>query len=253
MSEEIILTSRARAPQTSKGLLRLSRFEGSIPAILYGASKTSKSLWVSRLELEKAMRQAHSANVLFQLQIEAKETPGQTKAKFETEHVLLKEVQRNPINEVPCHVDFFRVDLKKRVEVNVPLRVTGEATGVKNQGGILELLAREVKIRCLPTAIPEAFTIDVTPLGIGQGVFIKDLTVPQGVEVLTDGNHLVVTVAAPVKEEEPAAAVATTGAAGAEPEVITKGKKEAEGEAASAAAPKSAAAAAPKAETPSKK
>lgn len=222
--------------------MRTKRLAGSIPAIVYGAKADPRSVWVSRLELEKAMRSAHSANVLFKLDVATQES-GQTD-KISTkksavknsgaETVLLKSLQRDPATEVPVHVDFVRVDVHKKVEIEVAVHVTGNAVGVKDHGGILEHIMREVKVRCLPTHIPEAIAVDVSDLDIGQGVVAGDLNLPDGVELVTDAGHILINVVTPTKEEEPAPAAATA----AEPEVITKGKKEETPEGAAAATAK---------------
>ncbi|MBI2070449.1 MAG: 50S ribosomal protein L25 [Elusimicrobia bacterium] len=245
-SQEIALTATPRRKKTPQGEMKTHRKEGVIPAVVYGIKKEPKSLWVARRELEKALQQAHSGNVLFKLHLEEGEGTKPKKKAADTDGpgdtVLLKTMQRDVLSGVPIHADFLRVDIHKKVDVEIPVHVSGEASGVKNQGGILEHLLHKVKVRCLPTAIPEAVTVDVTPLEIGQGTLAGDLKLPEGVELLTDKSHVVLNVVAPTKVEEltaPAAAPAAT-----EPEVITKGKKEegaAEGAAAPAAAAKAAA------------
>lgn len=233
-TEEIALSGTIRKPKASKNELRANRQKGIIPAIVYGAKKDPKSLWVSNKELEKAMRQAHSANVLFELTMEEagfeEEKAAKTKKKpssktSSSETVLLKDIQRNVIDDTPIHVDFLRVDIHKEVEVAVAVHVTGESSGVKNQGGILEHILREIKVRCLPTAIPELITVDVSHLEIGQGLLVGDLKLPKGVELVTDASHVMVNVVAPARVEEPVVA-AVTAETSAEPEVIAKGKKE---------------------------
>lgn len=190
--------------------MKKNRREGLIPAVVYGAGKDPKTFWVSFKDIERAFHKARSTNVLFEL---GKDT------------VLLKEIQKDLISDTPLHIDFLRIKLTEKVEVDVPLRLTGESKGVKNQGGILEHLLRELKVRTLPTEIPEAISIDVSDLEIGQGLLVKDLKIPQGLEISTDANHIVVNVVAPAKEE--AAPAPVEAVAEAQPEVIGKGKKEA--------------------------
>lgn len=248
MSQEIVLNVKARKSNVSKGELRSQRGQGILPAVVYGDGKEAVSFWVDRRVVERALHQAHSTNVLFSLEVE-----GAPEASSGKETVLLKELQRNVITGVPAHIDFLRVKLTQKIEVEVPIHLKGEAKGVKVQGGILEHLLRELKVRTLPTAIPEAVVVDVTELEIGHGLLVKDLPVPPGVEVLTEASHVVVNIVVPAKEEAPAAATETVGAVAAPaPEVITKGKKEVEGETAEAkAAP--AKAASGKAEAPAAK
>jgi large subunit ribosomal protein L25 len=136
-------------------------------------------------------------------------------------------------------------------QVAVPVHISGEAVGVKAHGGILEHLVREIKVRCLPGDIPQAISIDVTNLDIGASVFVKDLPVPQGVDLITGTGQVVLNVVAPKAEEE--AAPAAEALAPAAPEVIAKGKKEEEGAAPAAGGKEGAPAAPAKAEAPSKK
>lgn len=227
MATAIALTVKARGAKTPKGELKTQRSAGMIPAVVYGGKGAAMSLWVGRRQLETSMRQAHSVNVLFNLTLDGKAP----------ETVLLKSIQKDILYSYPVHVDFFRVDTTHKVDVPVHVKLEGEAKGVKIQGGILEHLLREVEVRCLPTSIPEAIMVNVTDLEIGHGILVKDLKVPEDVEMLTEGNHVVVNIIVPAREEE-AAAAATPGAAAAEPEVIaTKGKKEVEGAAPGAGAP----------------
>ena len=226
MAQEIELKAQVRKEKTSRGELALNRKQGTLPAVVYGAQKKPYGVWVSAGELDRALHKAHSANVLFSLQVAGEGAA----AKKET--VLLKDIQRDPVRSFPVHVDFFRIKLTDKVEVEIPVRVTGEPKGVKVQGGILEHLLRELRVRTLPTQIPEAVTVDVTNLEIGNSVLVKDLQVPVGVEVLTDANHVVVNIVVPAKEEVAATTTPDAAAAvAAQPEVIAKGKKELEGEA----------------------
>jgi large subunit ribosomal protein L25 len=188
--------------------------------------------------LQTALRSERGRNALITLKIGG------------TSHaVLVKDIQRHPITRDIRHVDLHRVSLEKKIEASVPVHVKGEAPGVKLGGGILEHVVREIRVRCLPTEIPAAFDADVSALQINQGIKAKDLVVPQGVEILIDKESIVINVVAPtiLEETTPAAAAAVPGAAGAEPEVIKKGKTE---EGAEGAAPDSAKAASGKPAAP---
>lgn len=112
--------------------------------------------------------------------------------------------------------------MDRPIQVAVPLRHVGEAVGVKESSGILEMLLREVQVSCLPAAIPEVITADVTRLGIHDVLTVGDLVAPEGVRILTELNQAVATVAAPVAEEVVAAPVVAAGPA--EPEVLTERK-----------------------------
>ena len=145
MANNTVLAVKTREAKAPKGELRSRRAEGIIPAVVYGGKGKPENLWVSRKDLENAIHKAHSSNVLFDLQFDEKSAH---------ETALLKSIQKHLLYSHPIHVDFYRVDINHKVDVEVAVRLTGEAKGVKNQGGILEHLLREVRVRCLPTAIP---------------------------------------------------------------------------------------------------
>jgi large subunit ribosomal protein L25 len=152
------------------------------------------------------------------------------------ETVLLKELQRDFLTHAVIHADFQRISMTDKLEVNVPLHITGEAPGVKLGGGILEHVLREVRVSCLPSDIPDGLNVDVSRLQLNQGLKIKDLAPLPGVEVLNEPESIVVNIVAPAAEEvAPVAAAAPVAAGSTEPEVIAKGKKPEEGEAAVAA------------------
>ena len=219
---QTIELSAKKRDMGSKGTLRLLRQSGQIPAIIYGGEKEPFSLSVEAKPFFQLLK-AHGVNILLKLKVDSS-----------ADTVLVKEVQRDPISRQLIHVDFQRISLTEKIEVSVPLHIQGEAPGVKLSGGILEHILREVRARCLPTDIPAALSVDVSQLEINQGLRIKDIVLPQGVEVLTDPEQLVVNIVAPSILEEPAAGPAA-GPASTEPEVIAKGKKPEEGAEAGAA------------------
>ncbi|MDI6641803.1 MAG: 50S ribosomal protein L25/general stress protein Ctc [Elusimicrobiota bacterium] len=211
--EEIILEAERRNALT-KGQLKSYRYKGFIPAVVYGPEQESTSLFVKEKELNKVLRSLETLNVIIQL-------------KFDntSKSVLIKSIQRDVFTRKFLHVDFYAISLKKEIEIEVPIHIVGEAPGVKSQGGVLEHILREIKVRCLPEDIPSPIEVDVSGLNIGDNIFLKDLKLPSNIEVLTDANAIVVNIVAPAKVEEvaaPAEAVITA----AEPEVISKGKKE---------------------------
>jgi large subunit ribosomal protein L25 len=138
--------------------------------------------------------------------------------------VILKELQRDPVKGRPLHVDFQEVSMEKKVRVEVPLVITGEATGVKNKGGILEHGLRQLSVECLPLSIPERIVVDVSTLDIGNSIHVSELHVEEGVRILDDGERVVASVVAPAVEEAPAAVPEAEAAA--EPEVVGKKKEE---------------------------
>ena len=142
--------------------------------------------------------------------------------------VMVREYQRDPVTHRPLHVDFYRIAMDKAIRVTVPIVVKGEAQGVKQQGGLLDLVHREVVVECLPGDIPEHLDIDVSELMLGQAIRVKDLTPDPKWTAVSDAEMMLVHVISPKAVEEPAAAeaAAATPAAPAEPEVIKKGKVE---------------------------
>jgi large subunit ribosomal protein L25 len=213
---------------STKGALRQAREAGNVPAIIYGGGKEPATAAVNAKEFLKLLK-THGGNALVTLK------------GASSDLVVVKEIQRDVISHEAIHVDFRRISLTEKLEVSVPFQVTGEAPGVKLQGGILELVLHDLRVRCLPADIPAHITLDVSGLNINQALRIKDLVLPKGVEsTVTDGERLVLNIVAPTefKEETPAAGAAAAAAPGAgEPEVIAKGKKPEEGAEGAAAAP----------------
>jgi large subunit ribosomal protein L25 len=160
-------------------------------------------------------------NVLFDLDIDG----GQTLP------VMLRDYQVDNVERSFIHVDFQKIDLTRKVKVEVPIRLVGKAPGVK-EGGILEHLRRELEVFCLPTAIPEAIEVDVSNLNIGDTIHLHEVKLPEGIELPTLSDLTIAAVVAPVEEK---IEVPVEGAALAEPEVIGAKKPE-EGEAAEAEA-----------------
>jgi large subunit ribosomal protein L25 len=219
------------------------RNEGWIPATLYG-NGTPASVAVESKYLSKLMQNNKAgAKALFNV-----------KFGKETSLAVIKEIQRHILKHTPIHIDFQRIDMKKKLEISVPVHVVGDAPGVKNSGGILEHITREIRVKCLPDNIPASIDVDVTKLELGHGVKVKDLPALNGVEYLTLADTIVVNIVAPKVEEVAAPAAGTEAAAGATPEVIAKGKKDEEGAAAGAKPAAAAAkAAAPAAKDDKKK
>ena len=209
----VITLKGERRAGVGKGGARKSRAAGKIPGVVYGHGETPVPVSISAREFELAMLHHKGGNVIVNLAL----NPGEYTA-------LIRDVQYDPLSQGILHLDFQHISLTETVEVKVAVHLTGLAVGVKDAGGVLEQITREVEVRCLPTAIPARFDLDVSALGIGQSVHVSDLNVT-GVTLLTDPHQTVATVVAPtVAEDKPAEEVLE---APAEPEVVaTKGKKD---------------------------
>jgi large subunit ribosomal protein L25 len=208
-----------------KNEARRLRQSGKIPAIVYGAFKEPLAVAVSPKEVERIMHSKTGHNTIFDVNV----------ADGETTPAMVVDWQYDPIKDTLLHVDLKRIDLTKRITVAVPVLVTGEAKGVKQQDGLLEIVTREVTIECLPDDIPENFVLDVTELMMGQSVRGADIQMPLGVTLVSSPEIVIAHVVAMRAEEEvvaaetPEAAATPEGGAAGEPEVIKKGKKEEEG------------------------
>jgi large subunit ribosomal protein L25 len=226
MRKELTITAESRDSRGKNEARRL-RAKGSMPAVVYGGSTGPLPVAVSPKELTRILNSKTGHNTIFNLNVGGSEdTP-----------VMIVDWQYDPIKNSLLHVDLKRIDLNQRIVVNVPVITQGEPKGVKVQGGLHEIVTREVQIECLPQEIPEHFIIDVSELMIGQGIRAGDIPMGGSVKLLSNPDTLVSHVVALKAEEEPAVVAAVeTAVPAAEPEVIKKGKKEEE--AAEPAAPK---------------
>lgn len=183
--------------QTGKGVARKLRAAGRIPAVLYGGGRPAFPLALDPVALKKLLHESEMGmNTLIDLAV-----AGHTELDGKT--VMVRELQRDPVRGSFVHADFYEVDLKQTIEVSVPIHVTGKAVGVELDGGILDHALREVEVKCLPRAIPDEFVVDVTPLGLGDSLHVRDLDLPAGVELISDGDLSIVSIVAPTREEEP--------------------------------------------------
>ena len=202
---------------------RRLRHTGMIPAVVYGAGQESKPIAVDPKQMSRILHSESGHNTIFDLSLDG-----------QAAKVMIVVWQYEPIKGALLHVDLKRIAMDKVLRVSVPIVLKGEAPGVKQQGGILEQILREVEIECLPADIPSHINADVSQLMFGQVVRVSDLPHSGTIKFLTDEEQSVAHVVAvkEVVEAAPAEAVAEGAAAPAEPEVIKKGKQEAEGEAA---------------------
>ena len=197
---------------TGKGVARKLRAIGRIPGVCYGQKET-QAISLDPRELDRLIRASSSGmNTLIDLKV----CGG---GSFDGKKVLLKEMQRDPVSNAPLHADFFALDMGHRIEIAVPVHATGIPVGVSMAGGILDQALREINLECLPHAIPEEILVDVTDLEVGMSLHVRDLTLPEGVELRSDGDLSVVSVVAPkaVEEEVPTEEVEGEEVEGAEP------------------------------------
>lgn len=222
MRKDITVTAEVRTARGKNEARRL-RVRGFIPAVLYGAYKDSVAIGVSPKELTHILNSKTGHNTIFNLAVQGGEnTP-----------VMVVDSQRDPLRGNMLHADLKRIDLTKRIRVAVPVVTQGEAAGIKLQGGLLEIISREIEIECLPDEIPEHFTVDVSSLMIGQSVRAGAIPMTGSMRLLSPADSVIAHVVAMRAEEVAPAATAevapAAAEAGAEPEVIKKGKKEEEG------------------------
>jgi large subunit ribosomal protein L25 len=211
----------AKRSSVGKGAARQARAAGKIPAVVYGAGKPNVPISVDEKALADVFRKGAGENAIFLLKLAGSD---------QSRHAMIRELQRDPLSRKPQHVDFLRVLMDVRIRVYVPIEVVGTARGVKTEGGILDLVTREIEIESLPGNIPAHLPVDVSELGIGDAVRVGDIPVPEGVSIVDNPDKVLVHVAHPTREEEPAAAVAEAVAEPTEPEVLKKGKALAEEE-----------------------
>jgi len=222
MKTDITVAAETRSSR-GKNEARRTRRAGMIPAVVYGAYKDPVPVAVNPQHIAQILHSKTGHNTIFNLSIKGGENTA----------VMVVDGQHDPIKGNLLHVDLKRIDLTKRIQVSVPISVHGEPKGVKQQGGLLESITREVEIECLPNEIPENFSIDVGELMIGQSKRASDLALSGSMKLISSPDavlaHVITikVVAEPTPAE--AAAVPVAEAAPTEPEVIKKGKKEEEG------------------------
>jgi large subunit ribosomal protein L25 len=208
-----------------KNEARRTRRDGRVPAVVYGAtseggSREATAIAVDPRALLKILHSEAGANTLISLKLGGGDA-----------RVLIKEYQLDPVTHAVLHADFYRVRMDRAIRVTIPIIVKGEPKGVKQQGGLLEFIRREIEVECLPADIPEHVEVDVSELMLHQGLRVRDIPNDGKWKSVSDLDMMVVHVILP-KAEEAAATPETVAAAAtatpAEPEVIKKGKKDEE-------------------------
>ncbi len=216
MATSAVLKATSREDR-GKGAARRLRAAGRIPAVVYGHGEESRALSVDALELERLFSRIAVESTLIQLEIDGK--PGA--------RVLVREVQDHPYRPEVLHVDFYQVHAGERVNVEVPLRLVGNAEGVR-EGGVLEQALHTLSVRCLPDQIPDAIEVDVSALKVGDSLHVRDIALPAGVELHGDPDGTVCSVGAPTVAALESGAEASEGVGGeVEPELVQKREAEA--------------------------
>lgn len=218
--KSVTLNASARALAKRAGAKKL-RTDGRIPAVIYGRQAPPQNLELNARELDELMKRAASENMLVDLTVKEDGRPKRL--------ALVQEIQHHALSGKVLHVDFHEIAENEKVTIMIPVEATGEAAGVKADGGVLEHVLFKVKARGLAKDLPEEIVVDVSPLKIGQSIHLGELPVPAGVELIGDKAVSVITCAAPRSEEEEAAATAEAATATAGDVEMIKEKKE-EGE-----------------------
>lgn len=179
---------------TGKGTSRTLRREGNIPAVLYGADIESIPLSLNLYDVEQLFKKVNYAQALLNLVVENDQPFEKT--------VMVKEIQSEPLTQNFLHIDFYEVNMNRKLTVTVPVVTEGTPKGVET-GGILQIIRRELDVNCLPSAIPEQITIDVSDLDVGDSVHVDEIKLEGDVEIPFDVNFTILTIVTPkVVEEE---------------------------------------------------
>ena len=190
--EKIDLQASVRK-SVGNGPSRVLRRAGQTPAVLYGRKTEPLLLSVNTKDLELILKQGSFGQFILNLVIQ--------NGKKMTKAAMIKELQTHPVSGQLIHIDFYEVDMNRQIRVMVPVVTTGQSPGVE-EGGMLNIVRRELELLCLPGDIPEAIEIDITDLDIGDSIHIEDIPLSDNVEISADGNYTVVTVLSPKVEEE---------------------------------------------------
>lgn len=216
MAETMILEAEPRTV-TGKGAARELRRAGSVPAVIYGHGRKAQSLTVGQADLDKVLSTA-GASTMVELKLGGKSVK-----------TLIREVQRHPIRQQVLHVDFLEVHAGEKLTVRAPIRLVGSPDGVRNQGGVLDQILRDIELRVLPKHMPESIDIDVDALTVGHSLHVRDIEVPHA-EILDDPDQTICTVVPPRVEAEPVVVAEEEEEEALEPELIRKPRAEGEGE-----------------------
>jgi len=217
MAQFVSITATPREA-AGKGAARQTRFAGKVPAVIYGHGRATQPLTLDAKALEMALSGIEPASTLFEVTVDGKKT-----------RALIREIQRHPVRPDVIHVDFYEIHADEKVKLKVPVHLVGTPDGVRNGGGVLDQVMREVEIEVLPEHIPERVELDVSALLIGHSVHVSNLSIPNAT-ILVAPELTLATVVPPRAEEELAPAPEATAEV-AEPELIRKPREDEEGEA----------------------
>jgi large subunit ribosomal protein L25 len=220
MRKDITVAADVREGRGKNEARRL-RAAGRAPAVVYGAAKETLALSVNPKEIVRILHSSTGHNTIFDLDIKNGE-------KGEKTPVMIVDWQFDPVRDNLLHVDLKRIDLTKRLRVSIPVHTHGDPKGVKQQGGLLEIVTREIEVECLPDEIPEHLTIEVADLMIGQNRRASAVPLAGSMTLLSPSDTVIAHVIELRHHEEAPAAAAEAAPAAAEPEVIKKGRKEEE-------------------------
>jgi len=176
-----------------KSQARALRREEKMPAVLYGPGTEPVLISVSVKDLEKALKRSTASQAILNLTIHNGENTSRT--------AMIKELQLHPVSRDYLHVDFYEISMDRKIWVKVPVTVKGKSRGVE-EGGILQIIRRELEILCLPTAIPETIELDITDLDIGDSIHVKEIPLQGDIEIPEDVNFTVITIVSPKAEVE---------------------------------------------------
>jgi large subunit ribosomal protein L25 len=219
MTKELTLEVHPRTERGKNANRRLRR-DGKVAGVVYGMSHPAQPVQLDRRQIVNMLREGATENSIFLLKMKGSDD----------HHTMIRELQVDPIDRRILHIDFQRIDLQQTVTVKVAIEVVGVAEGVKNEGGLLDFVTREVEVECLPTQIPDKLVLDVSALHVGQHAEAGVLSLPEGVRLAEDPHRVIVAVSVLKMEEETPAEGALLEAEPTEPEVIGRGKADEEAE-----------------------
>ena len=195
MLKELMVDVASR-PEGGKRESRRLRRDGKVPAVVYGMARPPVSVSVNGKIITGILTSDSGSNTVFQLRLDGQEN--------KRRHVMIRDMQSDPVNGQLVHVDFIRVDMEKKVEVEVPLETSGLSYGVKNEDAFMDFVVRTVTLSCMPSEIPGRLEIDVTEMNLGDVFRAGDLTLGENIELLTDASQALVVISGRIEEEEEA-------------------------------------------------